>query len=78
MYIKVVCINQDAVKQIESSFGFKTSTQTLSDGREKRQIVVLATIAITSLITYFSTKNTFSPQLFVVELECLSLHIFVA
>ena len=31
-----------------------------------------------SLFTYFSTKNTFSPQLFVVELECLSLHIFVA
>ena len=25
--------------------------------REKRQIVVLATIAITSLVTYFSTKE---------------------
>ena len=56
--IKNLCQeNQDAVKQIESSFGFKTSTQTLSDGREKRQIVVLATIAITSLVTYFSTKE---------------------
>ena len=59
--IKNLCQeNQDAVKQIESSFGFKTSTQTLSDGREKRQIVVLATIAITSLVTYFLQKNWYN------------------
>ena len=59
--IKNICQeNRDAVQQIYSSFGFKNSSKNNSvelTSRERRQVVVLATIAITSLVTYFSTKE---------------------
>ena len=59
--IKNICQeNRDAVQQIYSSFGFKNSGKNNSvelTSRERRQVVMLATIAITSLVTYFSTKE---------------------
>ena len=50
----------DAVQQIFSSFGFKHSVKNHDveiGSRERRQLVILATIAITSLATYFSTQE---------------------
>ena len=49
----------DAMKQIQDSFGFKLINPDSIDLkiRDKRQIAILATIAITSLVTYFSTKE---------------------
>ena len=59
--IKNICQeNMDAVQQIFSSFGFKHSVKNHDveiGSRERRQLVILATIAITSLATYFSTKE---------------------
>ena len=48
------------MQQIYSSFGFKNSGKNNSvelTSRERRQVFMLATITITSLVTYFSTKE---------------------
>ena len=60
--IKNYCIEDlDAMKQISDSFGFKNLLRNSPlqniKLRDKRQIAIVATIVITSLITYFSTKE---------------------
>ena len=55
----------DAMDQINAAFGFKDLTVAIpndlkENNREKRQIAVLSTMVITSLVTYFSTKELIS------------------
>ena len=57
--IKNLCRDdKEALAQIKSSFGL--NDMELSNRREKRQLVVAATAIITSLVTYFSTKELIS------------------